>query len=163
MRAAGRVEVDERLLATIAPKFEGYVETLHVNATGQPVAKGQPLFEAYSPELVAAQREYAIAARGKKSLKDAGAESRSGMAQLAESSLTRLRNWDVSDEQIEALEKTGRGAAHRHVPVPGDGHRDGEEGGLRHALHARRDALPGGRPVAASGSSPTCPSRTSAR
>jgi Cu(I)/Ag(I) efflux system membrane fusion protein len=101
------VEVDERLLATIAPKFEGYVERLHVNTTGQPVAKGQPLFEAYSPELVSAQREYAIAARGVKALKDAGAESRSGMAQLADSSLTRLRNWDVSDEQIEALEKSG--------------------------------------------------------
>ncbi|MBL0144268.1 MAG: efflux RND transporter periplasmic adaptor subunit [Betaproteobacteria bacterium] len=107
VKAAGRVEVDERLLATIAPKFEGYVERLHVNTTGQPVSKGQPLFEVYSPELVAAQREYAIAAQGKKSLKDAGAESRSGMAQLAESSLTRLRNWDVSEEQIEALEKSG--------------------------------------------------------
>jgi Cu(I)/Ag(I) efflux system membrane fusion protein len=107
VKAAGRVEVDERLLATIAPKFEGYVERLHVNTTGQPVSKGQPLFEVYSPELVAAQREFAIAAQGKKSLKDAGAESRSGMAQLAESSLTRLRNWDVSEEQIEALEKSG--------------------------------------------------------
>ena len=107
VRAAGRVEVDERLTATIAPKFEGYVERLHVNTTGQPVAKGQPLFEAYSPELVSAQREYVIATRGMKALKDAGAESRSGMSQLAESSLTRLRNWDVSDEQIEALERTG--------------------------------------------------------
>ncbi|MBL0142046.1 MAG: efflux RND transporter periplasmic adaptor subunit [Betaproteobacteria bacterium] len=107
VRASGRVEVDERLLATIAPKFEGYVERLHVNITGQPVTKGQPLFEAYSPELVSAQREYAIASRGVKALKDANAESRSGMAQLAESSLTRLRNWDVSDEQIAALEKTG--------------------------------------------------------
>ena len=107
VRAAGRVEVDERLTATIAPKFEGYVERLHVNTTGQQVAKGQPLFEAYSPELVSAQREYAIATRGQSALKDAGAESRSGMAQLAESSLTRLRNWDVSDEQIEALAKTG--------------------------------------------------------
>ena len=107
VRAAGRVEVDERRLATISPKFEGYVEKLHVNATGQPVAKGQPLFEAYSPELVSAQREYAIAARGRKTFKDAGAEGQKGLAQLAESSLTRLRNWDVSDEQIEALERTG--------------------------------------------------------
>jgi hypothetical protein len=47
-------------------KFEGYVERLHVNATGQAVAKGQPLFEAYSPELVSAQREYAIAMQGSK-------------------------------------------------------------------------------------------------
>ncbi|MCM2328906.1 MAG: efflux RND transporter periplasmic adaptor subunit, partial [Lysobacter sp.] len=107
VRAAGRVEVDERLLATISPKFEGYVERLHVNTTGQPVAKGQPLFEVYSPELVAAQREYVIAARGVKALKDAVAGSRTGMSQLAESSLTRLRNWDVSEEQIAALERTG--------------------------------------------------------
>jgi Cu(I)/Ag(I) efflux system membrane fusion protein len=105
--ASGRVEVNERLLATIAPKFEGYVERLHVNTTGQPVTKGQPLFEAYSPELVSAQREYAIAARGQAALRDASPESRSGMAQLAESSLTRLRNWDVSAEQIEALARTG--------------------------------------------------------
>jgi len=71
------------------------------------VAKGQPLFEVYSPELVSAQREYAIAARGVKALKGADEGSRSGMAQLAESSLARLRNWDVSDEQIAALERTG--------------------------------------------------------
>jgi Cu(I)/Ag(I) efflux system membrane fusion protein len=107
VRASGRVEVNERLLATIAPKFEGYVERLHVNTTGQPVVKGQPLFEAYSPELVAAQREYAIAARGVASLRDASQESRSGMSQLAESSLTRLRNWDVSAEQLETLARTG--------------------------------------------------------
>ncbi len=107
VRAAGRVEVDERRLATIAPKFEGYVERLHVNATGQPVAKGQALFDAYSPELVAAQREYAIAARGQHSLKESGAEGQAAMASLAESSLTRLRNWDVPAEQIAELAKTG--------------------------------------------------------
>ena len=37
VRAAGRVEPDERRLYTISPKFEGYVERLHVNVTGQPV------------------------------------------------------------------------------------------------------------------------------
>ena len=64
VRAAGRIEPDERRVFAVTPKFEGYVERLHVNATGQPVAKGQPLFEAYSPELVSAQREYAIAMQG---------------------------------------------------------------------------------------------------
>jgi len=107
VRASGRVEVDERLLATISPKFEGYVERLHVNTTGEPVRAGQALFEVYSPELVSAQREYAIATRGVKALQGASAESRAGMAQLAESSLTRLRNWDVSAEQVAALERTG--------------------------------------------------------
>jgi multidrug efflux pump subunit AcrA (membrane-fusion protein) len=91
VRAAGRIEIDERRSFAITPKFEGYVERLHVNVTGQPVAKGQPLFEVYSPELVSAQREYTIAAQGVEALKDAGSEARSGMQQLAESSLLRLQ------------------------------------------------------------------------
>ena len=61
VRAVGRIEPDERRQYAIAPKFEGYVERLRVNVTGQWVGKGQPLFEVYSPELVSAQREYAIA------------------------------------------------------------------------------------------------------
>ncbi|OHC73097.1 MAG: efflux transporter periplasmic adaptor subunit [Rhodocyclales bacterium RIFCSPLOWO2_02_FULL_63_24] len=107
VRAAGRVEIDERRLHTVAPKFEGWVERLHVNATGQPVAKGQPLFEVYSPELVSAQREYVVAAKGVAALKDAGAEMQSGMRQLSEASLLRLRNWDISEEQIKALAAGG--------------------------------------------------------
>jgi Cu(I)/Ag(I) efflux system membrane fusion protein len=107
VRAAGRVEPDERRLYTIAPKFEGYVERLHVNVTGQAVGIGQPLFDAYSPELVSAQREYAIAAQGVTALKDAGSQAQSGMQQLAQSSLLRLKNWDISEEQIKALSTTG--------------------------------------------------------
>jgi RND family efflux transporter MFP subunit len=107
VRAAGRVEPDERRVYAVSPKFEGYVERLHVNVTGQPVAKGQPLFEVYSPELVSAQREYAIAAQGVQAMSAAGGEALAGMKQLAESSLARLRNWDLSPEQIAALVKTG--------------------------------------------------------
>jgi Cu(I)/Ag(I) efflux system membrane fusion protein len=101
--AAGRVEIDERRVHTVTAKFEGWVERLHVNATGQPVGKGQALFEVYSPELVSAQREYAVAAKGVAAMKDASAEMQSGMKQLAEASLTRLRNWDISEEQVKAL------------------------------------------------------------
>jgi len=107
VRAAGRVEPDERRVFAIAPKFEGYVERLHVNVTGQPVGKGQPLFEVYSPELVSAQREYAIAVQGVRAMEAAGGEAQAGMKQLAESSLARLRNWDLSPEQVEALVKSG--------------------------------------------------------
>jgi len=107
VRAAGRVEPDERRVHVIAPKFEGYVERLHVNVTGQPVAKGQPLFEVYSPELVSAQREYAIAVQGVQAMAGAASEAQAGMKQLAESSLARLRNWDLSQEQVAALVRTG--------------------------------------------------------
>jgi RND family efflux transporter MFP subunit len=107
VRAAARIEPDERRTFTIAPKFEGYVEKLSVNATGQAVAKGQVLLEAYSPELVAAQREYAIAAQGVQAMGQAGPEAQKSMRQLADASLVRLRNWDVSEEQVRELSLSG--------------------------------------------------------
>jgi len=108
LRAAGRVEADERRIAVVAPKFEGYVERLHVNATGQFVAKGQVLFEAYSPELLAAQREVLLAAQGAQAMQQAGSDAQRGLQQLAESGLARLRNWDLSPAQVAALQQTGQ-------------------------------------------------------
>ena len=121
VRASGRVEPDERRVSMISPKFEGYVERLHVNATGQPVARGQPLFEVYSPELVSAQREYAIAEQGAQAMKASGSESAAGMRQLADSALARLRNWDLSPDDVAALARSGevRRTVTLHSPVSG--------------------------------------------
>ncbi len=121
VRVAGRIEPDERRVFAVTAKFEGYVERLHVNATGQPVAKGQPLFEAYSPELVSAQREYAIAMQGLEAMKDAGADAQAGMRQLAGSSLARLRNWDLSPSQVTALVKSGQPQRTISFPSPVSG------------------------------------------
>jgi len=107
VRATGRIEVDERRLTTITPKFEGYVEKLFVNATGQYVARGAPLFEAYSPELLATQREYAVAAQGLAQVKGADEATIAGMKRLADSALTRLRNWDVTEEDLARLAADG--------------------------------------------------------
>ena len=107
VRASGRVEIDESRTYTVTAKFEGYIERLHVNTSGQPVGRGQPLFEVYSPELVSAQREYALAVQGVGKLNEAGGEAQGAMQQLAESSLQRLKNWDISEEQVRALAKSG--------------------------------------------------------
>ena len=106
IRAVGRVEANERHIYNIAPKFEGWIEKLYVNTTGEPVKKGQALFDAYSPELVSAQREYAIAAQGVMSLKDADGDTKRSMQQLAEASLLRLKNWDISEQQLQDLSKS---------------------------------------------------------
>jgi len=120
VRAAGRIELDERRTYTIAPKFEGWVERLYVNTSGQPVGKGQPLFDVYSPELISAQREYALAIQGALSLKDAGDDAIAGMQQLAAASIARLRNWDITEDQIRQL---ASGEARQHLtfvaPVSG--------------------------------------------
>jgi RND family efflux transporter MFP subunit len=107
LRASGRIEIDERRQFTVAPKFEGYIERLFVNATGQVIARGEPLFEAYSPELLAAQREYAIATQGLARLQGADAQTVAGMQRLAESALARLHNWGVNDEETAQLAAGG--------------------------------------------------------
>jgi hypothetical protein len=146
LRLAGRVEPDERRVFMVAPKFEGYVERLHVNATGQAVAKGQALFEVYSPDMVSAQREAVIALQGLKDMQGAGAEAQAGMQQLADASLARLRNWDLSAEQLDALVKTGK--VHRSLAFasPVSGTVTEKKARAGHAFHARRGAVPGHRP-----------------
>ena len=103
VRAVGRIVINERHTYTIAPKFEGWVERLYVNTSGQSVRKGQRLFDVYSPDLISALREYALATQGASSLQDAGADARKGMEQLAAASLARLKNWDIADEQIRQI------------------------------------------------------------
>lgn len=105
LRASGRIEIDERRSYTIAPKFEGWVEKLYVNTTGEQVVKGQPLFDVYSPELISAQREYALASQGVAALGDADQDAKKSMKQLAEASRMRLKNWGMDDAQIGATEK----------------------------------------------------------
>jgi Cu(I)/Ag(I) efflux system membrane fusion protein len=108
VRAVGQFQLDERRQHTVTTKFEGYIERLHVNATGQPVKRGQPLMQVYSPELVAAQEEYLIAWKGRKSLENGTEESLTGVGQLAESALKRLRNWDISAAQLQRLQRDGK-------------------------------------------------------
>ena len=107
VRAVGTIQVDERQIHTVAPKFEGWIERLHVNATGQYVARGQPLMEVYSPDLVTAQQEYLVALKGMEAVKDGSAEIQASMDQLTVSALQRLRNWDISDEELQRLQKEG--------------------------------------------------------
>ena len=99
LRATGRIEVDERRTYTIAPKFEGWVDRLYVNTTGQTVGKGEALFDVYSPELVSAQREHALALQGLASIQNADGDAKKSMQQLVAASAARLHNWDITDAQ----------------------------------------------------------------
>jgi Cu(I)/Ag(I) efflux system membrane fusion protein len=101
LRLNARIETDEQRLTTIAPKFEGWVERLFVNTTGQRVRKGEPLFEVYSPELVSALRELELAKQGLASLKEADAEAQQSMQRLVDASKTRLKNWDIAGAKLQ--------------------------------------------------------------
>jgi RND family efflux transporter MFP subunit len=108
IRTVGRVAVDERRMAHVHTKFEGYVEKLYVDFTGKHVRKGDALLAIYSPELVATQQEYLLALRAQKQLGTSQIPSvAQGGASLAEAAKERLRLWGISPADIADIERTG--------------------------------------------------------
>ncbi len=104
IRAAGTVQPDERRLSIVTTKFDGFIEKLQVNATGQFVHSGQALMQFYAPDLVIAQQEYLLALQSLRDMQGAGDDIRSSARQLADAALQRLKNWDISRDQIKRLE-----------------------------------------------------------
>jgi multidrug efflux pump subunit AcrA (membrane-fusion protein) len=122
IRTIGRVAVDERRLAHMHTKFEGYVELLYVDFTGKYVQKGEPLLSIYSPDLVATQQEYLLALRAQKQLGTSQIPSvAQGGAGLLEAAKERLRLWDISPADIAEIERSGtvRRALDLHAEVSG--------------------------------------------
>jgi membrane fusion protein, copper/silver efflux system len=105
IRTNGRVAIDETRVRKINVKVEGFVERLFVDFVGKPVGKGQALFSLYSPEFVSAQQEYLLALKTKQAMSQ-GSFQTSG-SDLLESARRRLQFWDVPQEAIDRLEKTG--------------------------------------------------------
>jgi len=106
-RTAGRIDFDEKRIGTVAPKISGWIEDLYVDFTGQFVRQGEPLLTIYSPELVSTQEEYLLALKARLDWsKSPFAEVSESGKLLAESARRRLKLWDISDAQIETLEKT---------------------------------------------------------
>jgi len=93
VRAVGRLEIDERAIHDVAPRFDGWIERLYVNATGDAVKKGQPLFTVYSPDLVSTYKELAIARELQQRATDPAA--RASAEHLFAAGQERLKNWDM--------------------------------------------------------------------
>ncbi len=109
VRTTGVVSFDETKIVQVAPKFAGFVERLYVDFTGQPVARGQPLLEIYSPDLVAAQQELLLAAQLQRDIGRSTVPGvPAGSTNLVEAARRRLRLWDISEGQIADVLRTGR-------------------------------------------------------
>jgi len=122
IRVAGYIDFDETRMMSVAPRFGGWVEDLHVNFTGQAVTVGEPLLEVYSPELVAVQEELLLAARMAAALDSSRVEeAAAGARELLASARRRLQYWEISDEQIEEILKAGevRRTLTIHAPAAG--------------------------------------------
>jgi membrane fusion protein, copper/silver efflux system len=123
VRTVALVEHDETRYARIAPRFAGWVRTLHVNFTGAPVEKDQPLFTVYSPELYSTENEYLVAWRATRQLKDdAPASQRDSASALLESARLRLALYEIRDEEVRELEQRGKASAELLFRAPLSGH-----------------------------------------
>lgn len=104
IRALGSIQIDERRVHAVTPKFEGWVQRLYANATGQTVKRGQPLLEIYSPELMTAQEEYLIARQGQQALQQGSVQARDTAEHLTNNALQRLHYWDIAPAQLQRLQ-----------------------------------------------------------
>lgn len=120
VRALGRVVPDETALVDVTLKVDGYIHRLHVEATGQPVRRGQTLFTLYSPELYAAQQEWLLALRSQQEARQSGAPER--VDSLVEASRRRLELWGVSGAQLDQLAAHGKPMEHLAFPSPASGY-----------------------------------------
>jgi len=88
----GYVNYDENTVHHIHTRVDGWIENLAITTKGDPVEKGQLLFELYSPKLVNAQEEFLTALR-------------SGNALLSKASRERITALGVTANEISRLEK----------------------------------------------------------
>jgi Cu(I)/Ag(I) efflux system membrane fusion protein len=95
--AVGSIAFNERDQAYVAARATGFVERLHQRATFDRVARGQPLFDLYVPDWIAAQEEFLALRR-----------SAGGDTALLDAARQRMRQVGMNDAQIGAVESGNR-------------------------------------------------------
>ncbi|MGK7393241.1 MAG: efflux RND transporter periplasmic adaptor subunit [Candidatus Cyclobacteriaceae bacterium M3_2C_046] len=106
----GKVQVDETRISDITARFNGRIEKLFINFTGQEVYKGQKMASIYSPQLVTAQKELLEAQK----MKDTNPA-------LFNSAINKLKLWDLNQEQIQTILASGEIQYNFNVLAPNSG------------------------------------------
>ena len=108
VHAFGKIALDESRLRIVALRFNGFIEKLYANTTGQAVRKGEPLFRVFSADVLSALANYRV------SLRSAGKKS----GREVEGALQRLANLEVPDRHIRTIATEGDIAASIEWPSP---------------------------------------------
>jgi Cu(I)/Ag(I) efflux system membrane fusion protein len=106
VEVVGNVAWNERDVAVVQARSNGYIERLYVRAPLDPVRKGQALAELYVPDWVAAQEEYLSVKRMGDGI---------GTMGLLDAARQRMRLAGMSDDQIHLVESSGK--AHPRLSV----------------------------------------------
>lgn len=102
IRAVGFIVPDQKRNWSFVSRVDGYVQQLFVTSPGEMVEKDAPLLSIYSPDLLTAERELAILLGSRRNGTNETTD------RLIEAAKLRLRQWNVTAEQIAELEKNGK-------------------------------------------------------
>jgi membrane fusion protein, copper/silver efflux system len=102
IRSVAVLEPDQAKIFEYVARVDGYIQGLKVSSPGEQVNAGEPLLTIYSPDLRSSEQELVNLLNER----DRGGSGRASLDQVIESSKQRLRQWNVSDEEIKALEKS---------------------------------------------------------
>jgi len=115
IQTVGNIDYDEERMVSITTRYSGFIEKVFVNHVGEPVRRGDPLFEVYSPNLVQTQRELIAAVAYARQFEGAAADLKSRAQGLVEATRTRLEYWEIPADRVAEIESTGE--IHRTLTV----------------------------------------------
>jgi RND family efflux transporter MFP subunit len=122
IRTVGKVSVDETRIAHVHPRFEGWIEQVRVDFTGQVVRRGQTMVTVYSPEMLASQQELLLARKARDLMSSNPLPSASSHGDsLFAAARQRLQLWGLSDQQIERVLETGEPIRSIALSAPASG------------------------------------------
>jgi membrane fusion protein, copper/silver efflux system len=121
IRAVGRVAPDETRIGHVHTRIDGWIERVLVDFTGDVVKQGEPMLTIYSPEMLASQQELLLAARAREVMKGNPLAPAGHGESLFEAAKRRLQLWDLGDEQIAQVLRTGQPIASVTVAAPMSG------------------------------------------
>jgi membrane fusion protein, copper/silver efflux system len=123
IRTVGQVDIDETRVASVHPRVSGWVQKVFVDSSFQHVMKGDPLFTIYSPDLLATEQEYLLALKARQTLSESPIrEVESGGQTLLDAARRRLSLSEVTPEQIQEMEQTGKPQREITFYSPATGH-----------------------------------------
>jgi membrane fusion protein, copper/silver efflux system len=109
IRAAARVTLDETRIVKVQTRLEGWIDRVFADFTGKYVKKGDALATVYSPDALATQQEFLLALRARHTMRDgAMPEMAAGNDNLVAAARKRLELWDISGQQIDEVQRTGK-------------------------------------------------------
>ena len=123
IRAVGKVAPDEQRIAHVHTRVEGWIDKVFVDFTGKVVEKDQPLLTLYSPDMLATQEEFLLALKSQDLMK--GSTLRGALAQsdsLLAATRRRLVLWDLTDDQIDEIVRTGKPVTNITIYSPASGY-----------------------------------------